>query len=478
MAKKARCRGKGEGSLVLRGHTWFARWTVTVDGVKKHFTRTTGESDKRKAEKKLAEFTAPFRLDTEVEILEAVTVKLDGRKAEVQAYEDSLPAMTLMQAWAAFKVKPKGKTIRGRTIMPGERTLADYEGRWESFCDWMEKNYPKKDEIGNRIPWELRKIGKEHAEKYIAEIGASRSANTRNKTVTLLRLIFKVLAEDARIKENPFDGMEAPRPAMTRKRALTLEELNTISKQLEGKGEMELLFSLGFYTGARLGDCVSIRWGNIDMGGMKIHYTPHKTAKSNTEIKVAIKPALFALLDQTPKDKRKGLVLPELGTLYQTRSGVAAVSKRIQKVFEDAGIETALKVEGYSRSVARVGFHSLRHAYITALLDGGVSMDVVRQQAGHASLDMTAHYFHASANTLKAVSDATPDFGTPNGRPEATDAAQAQFDAFLMILDSLTDEQLATLKGKVGRVLKKRSSTGQKHAKKKLTAATDKAVTA
>jgi len=46
-----------------------------------------------------------------------------------------------------------------------------------------------------------------------------------------------------------------------------------------------------------------------------------------------------------------------------------------------------LKVQGYSRNVARVGFHSLRHAHITALLEGGIPMDVVRQQAGHASLE-------------------------------------------------------------------------------------------
>jgi integrase len=47
-----------------------------------------------------------------------------------------------------------------------------------------------------------------------------------------------------------------------------------------------------------------------------------------------------------------------------------------------------LKVQDYSRNVARVGFHSLRHAHITALLEGGIPMDVVRQQAGHASLEI------------------------------------------------------------------------------------------
>lgn len=58
MAKKSGQRGKGSGTLVMRGKVWCARWTV--EG--KVFTRTTGTSDRRKAEAKLAEYTAPFRL--------------------------------------------------------------------------------------------------------------------------------------------------------------------------------------------------------------------------------------------------------------------------------------------------------------------------------------------------------------------------------------------------------------------------------
>jgi integrase len=68
-------------------------------------------------------------------------------------------------------------------------------------------------------------------------------------------------------------------------------------------------------------------------------------------------------------------------------------------------------VKGYGRKVARVGFHSLRHAHITALLEGGVPMDMVRQQAGHSSIGMPGHYYHASENALKAASAALPSIG-------------------------------------------------------------------
>lgn len=452
MAKKARCRGKGAGTLVLRGRTWCARWMV--DG--KLFTRTTGTSDRREAEGKLAEFTAPFRLSNDVETLEAVAVKIDGRKAEIEEWKDNQPAMTLLQAWNAFNVAPKGKTPRGRVIMPGKRTLADYEGRWNAFCKWMEDNYPKKDKDGNRIPWELRQIGKEHSERYIAEIGGEKSANTRNKSLTFLRLVFKVLAGVARIKANPFEGMDAAPLAVTRKRPLTMTELATVAKNLEGAGEMETLFSLGYYTGARLGDCVLMRWNSIDMGARKIRYTPHKTAKGNKEITLTISPSLFILLDRTPSAERKGLVLPELGEMY--RRDPAAVSKRIQQVFIDAGIETDLTVEGYGKKVACVGFHSLRHAHITALLEGGMPMDAVRQQAGHATIGMTAHYYHAGKNTLQAMSDALPQIGGANTLTEPADATAANLDTVLGLLDALPNEGLEKAIKKAQAIIKKRKS--------------------
>lgn len=421
--------------LFLRG----GRWWIKYNRGSTHIVKTTGfkENELKAAQDKRDEELRPHLLENEVEKKAEAVKNLMTAEERLETVKDALPAMTLGEAWDAFKITPKGKTPRGRVIEPGSRTLADYEGRWNAFCKWMEKTYPKKDEKGDKIPWELRQIGKEHAQRYIAEIGAGRSANTRNKTLTFLRLVFKVLAEKARIKANPFDGMDAAPLAVSRKRPLTLAELAQIAKNLDGKGEMERLFSLGYYTGARLGDCVLMRWDCIDLEGRKIRYTPHKTAKGNREITLAIAPALFSLLEKTAKADRRGLVLPELGAMYQ--KDPSAVSKRVQQVFEGVGIETDLEVKGYGKKVARVGFHSLRHAHITALLEGGVPMDMVRQQAGHSTIGMTAHYYHASEKALQAATQALPPINGTSG----TEAAGAKLEAALAGLEGLSKEELA-----------------------------------
>ena len=74
----------GEGCLVKRGKTYYARWMV--EG--KVFTRSTGESVEREAKKKLAEFVAPFAAKTDKERLENLAVKIEGRKAEIQSSDN------------------------------------------------------------------------------------------------------------------------------------------------------------------------------------------------------------------------------------------------------------------------------------------------------------------------------------------------------------------------------------------------------
>ncbi len=448
MSKKAKPDSK---NLMLRGKTWYVK--RMVDG--KVLMQSTQETTVEKAREVRDRLLEKYNLTDERERMAAVQASIDTIDSQIQAVEDRAPSMTLSQVWDAFKIKPKGKTPRGRTIMPGERTLKDYEGRWKGFCKWMEDEYPKKDKEGNLLPWELRQISKGHAERYIAEVGSEASGNTRNKTLTFLRLVFKVLAEDARVKVNPFEGIDASTCAVSRKRPLTMTELGAVSKLLVGKGEMELLFSLGYYTGARLGDCVLMRWDCIDMGARKIRYTPHKTAKGNHEITLTIASALFSLLEAIPKKKRRGLVLPELGALYL--KDPAAVSKRIQKVFTDADIETDLEVKGYKKNVARVGFHSLRHAHITALLEGGVPMDMVRQQAGHSTIGMTAHYYHASEASLQAATDALPDMGKGTAKQDSVTATAA----ILAQLEGVSDAGLEKVVNAAQEMMGKRRSAKQ-----------------
>lgn len=75
-----------------------------------------------------------------------------------------------------------------------------------------------------------------------------------------------------------------------------------------------------------------------------------------------------------------------------------------------------------------VGFHSLRHTFVSLTANAGASLGNVRSMTGHATTDMALHYFHENEDGLKktvAIIPAIVDTSTP-AKP-----AEGEFDAFL-----------------------------------------------
>ncbi len=60
-------------------------------------------------------------------------------------------------------------------------------------------------------------------------------------------------------------------------------------------------------------------------------------------------------------------------------------------------------------------FHALRHYFISTLVRGRVSLEVVRLLAGHGNLHTTQRYVHAAGGELTA---AMAKFGQPAGNGE------------------------------------------------------------
>jgi integrase len=215
---------------------------------------------------------------------------------------------------------------------------------------------------------------------------------------------------------------------------LTVEELAKVTADLTG--EMRVLFALGIYTGLRLGDCVMMDWGSIDLARRVIITIPRKTARTGREVEIPIHPVLFAILTETPSYRRKGRVLPETASTY-ARDG-SAVSKQIQAIFERAGIETVKTAAGYSRNVAVVGFHSLRHSFVSMMGNAGAPLALVQSIVGHSNPMMTQHYFHARTDALSNAVNALPALMGDTVEINATNAAGGHLDAFRAIWEQMT----------------------------------------
>jgi hypothetical protein len=75
----------------------------------------------------------------------------------------------------------------------------------------------------------------------------------------------------------------------------------------------------------------------------------------------------------------------------------------VQKHFADCGIETTRERENGVRRVVDVGFHSLRHTFVSMCREANAPLSVVESIVGHSNARMTQHYTHTSIEAAQSA---------------------------------------------------------------------------
>ena len=245
------------------------------------------------------------------------------------------------------------------------------------------------------------------------------SMSTFNTHIALLRGVFKTLRLVAGIEENPWQEDLRQESVAESRRNLTTEELQTVCAA--AKGVLRYLFALGLYTGMRLGDCVCLGWDAVDFKAGIITVMPMKTRRKKKVIRIPLHPVLADLLFELREEETEDYLFPDERDWYL--QDPARLSKRIQKFFNDCGLQTQKTGTGreahkeaveawekgknrgpkpvYQRAVVEVGFHSLRHSFVSLCAANRVPQVAVMELVGHGSPAMNRLYSHAG-DELKA----------------------------------------------------------------------------
>ena len=471
--RKKRGRGNGHGTLE-RGASgvYLARWMANG----KRHSKSTGTHVLREAEKKLEEFTSLFRLENEQRTLETLTGRIEGVKAEIREWKEQRPALRLVDAFAAYRASASRPDA-------GDRTLSGYESYFNRFLDWMKENRPeeKPEELETdtgegpkEYAVEVRAVTAADAEEYAAHTIDHLSAGTFNKHLVFLRCMWRILMDGdagksdeadrpeklkAKILENPWLRIHKRKHTPHARRELTVEELGAVINA--ARGEMRLLFAIGIYTGLRLGDCALLEWGNVDLVRGFVSVVPRKTKRRTGKmVTVPLHGVLAGMLSDVPARMRRGYVLPETAKDY--RRDDAIVSNRITALFEKCGIKTGHVDEKTGRKVVDVGFHSLRHTFVSLTANGGAPMAAVQSIVGHGSPAMTRHYYHENEKALRGVVAALPDVSGA-GRKGA-DGRGARFAALCSVLDGMSGEELKKARAEIGRRLAGRGKASRRRS--------------
>ena len=429
------------GYLFKRGNNFYVSWKVNGKLFMKALRDENGQpiTAKREAEVARDKFMLPIATGDEAAVLESIAGKLEGRKAELAKWEDEKnPPLPVKRAWSEFLASPNRPDS-------GASTLRQYEFQFSAFADWM------KEKHGDGAT--MRDVTKQIAEDYASGLNHGRlSPSTYNKHLNLLTLVFRVLKHKAKREDNPWEDIQRKRLVMQSRRELTIDELRNVCQKAEG--ELRTLFALGVYSGLRLGDCATLRWAEVDLPRKMIRRIPNKTARRNPKpVIVPTHPVLEEMLAATPAKQRGEYVLPKTAALYAHRTDT--VTDLIQNHFKACGIRlhkpgTGVGSKNGKRAVIEVGFHSLRHTFVSLCRESNAPLAVVESIVGHSNPAMTRHYTHVGE---LAASRAVAALPAVIGDPEPKRPNQGQNEILREVQTALKSMTAANWKTKKAALL-------------------------
>src|SRR5262249_51186630 len=248
-----------------------------------------------------------------------------------------------------------------------------------------------------------------------------------------LRSLFVALETEAGLVANPWARMTSTKKSLGGgRRNLTMEELQKVLATAEGS--IRHMIIIGLFTGLRLADVVNLRVENVEFNPFPpntgprpgfLVVKPKKTERVNKVVEVPLHSSVAALLWDLKQKQREGFLFPEQQALHA--EDPSRVTILIQALFEKCGIKTTEEVgEAHRRrAIVRVGFHSLRHTFVTLCAKAGAPLHIVQKLVGHGNPMLTSDkYLHLDQGDKQAAIDSLPSFGL-GGIQHAKKRAQA-----------------------------------------------------
>ncbi len=240
----------------------------------------------------------------------------------------------------------------------------------------------------------MHRIGPLHLESIRRELKKKERAPATIKHVLGLTCAIFNFARRQRlwIGENPVHGIIMPKLDNKRTRYFTHEQANQIIAYLRPRRPyLADMAALALYTGCRLGEILSLRWGAVDLGRQTITLT--RTKGKRTRV-VPLGREALALLSGMKAGGPRDLVF--------SNDGKPWCRATMSRSFLDVMTALGFNVRGMDPK-ERMSFHSLRHTFASWLREAGADLSVIRDLLGHSSVVVTERYSHVSAKATRAA---------------------------------------------------------------------------
>jgi integrase len=300
---------------------------------------------------------------------------------------------------------PGSRAIAERTAERDAETINELVSSYLERYAWVRKRSAAEDEriLGKDVlpRWGHRKV-KDITRRDIVSLlngivdrGAPIQAN---RTLTILRRMFRFAIGQAIIEISPCDRVEAPSSENQRDRALDEEEISLFWRALEA-GPMEpnarRILRLMLVTGQRRGEVVGIHRDEIDLD-KALWILPSARAKNRREHLIPLSDLARQILTEEPPNESGWLFPSKLtGAPYRGQSidhatqylfDARPISKPSQKLSQKVSVPLLAGV------MERFTPHDLRRTAATRMRELGVSRGDVKMVLNHVETDVTARY--------------------------------------------------------------------------------------
>jgi integrase len=228
-----------------------------------------------------------------------------------------------------------------------------------------------------------------------------RGPATINKLRNFLSQPFEKARRLGKIRYNPVTGTSLEKSDPMLKETFTGDQVSTLVRAAEDTDWAGvILFAYG--TGARLGDCVNLKWSNLDVAAGIVVFREQKT---KARAVLGLHPDFSDwLATRSVSEDGDAPVFPTLAG--KPLAGENGLSNTFIKLLDKAGIERRFLQagnEGKGRSVRALTFHSFRHTAASTVFNQASLKEVTRRVTNHAAGGSLDRYIHSDLEAIRAA---------------------------------------------------------------------------
>ena len=358
------------GQIIARGQsTWLVRIYQGRDpetGTRKYLNQT---------------IHGPFR-----EAQRFLNLKLQQRDLSRTPRAAAITLNQFLDQWLATSAKPRLRA----------RTFHDYESLLRLYI---------RPVLGTRLIGTIGQMEMQGLYAQMFERGLS--ARTIEYTNAVLESAFRQAVRWRMLAEDPCAGVDLPRVKRKEMEALSVEECRRFLAVAE-ESEWYALFALALTTGMRPSEYLALKWSDIDwqrgaasVSSRTIQVSGSAWAFDDTKRKrsrrvVKLQSFVLAALQALREKQRaggEGNCCPANDLIFVTETGMPlrqrVVKREFRRLLAKAGIRS-------------VRLYDLRHTAATLGIAAGVSVKVISDQLGHASISFTLERY---SHVLPSIQD-------------------------------------------------------------------------